>query len=736
MARRPFLAALALWLALAGVAVPQPETLRVGVGKADLTWRVGAGLAGAVTQQLPDVAGQDVPDDIFRFAGLHSRPQAKAIVVEAPDGPFAFVRADILLATGDLTEAVAQRVRDATGIPPERLLLAATHTHVSNNGLFPHFVHGALYRSPDPREQVFIADRIAEAVTEAFETMKPATLAVGSGSVALPSINRRWTAAERDNTPPFANDPSRLDAELGVLRFDDAETGSPIAVLMNYGLHPVVLINNPLVSTDFVGYAERGVERALAGEPMAIWFTGAQGDQDPIYVRYSYPEAEWTGRLFAEETIRVARTLTPESITHAGIADKVIPLPGPDGPALPSSEIAGPRLPLAGPAPLLIPSFVRLQAIELTTASSRTALLTWPGEPIRDIGVALKTSAGALGYDKTYVLALANDWAGYWLTPEEFDRGRYERTLMFYGRDSAAYVEGHLLDLAGSLLTGAEPSQVPLPPNAVFDQALTQAIASAAYAAQPTIEAAVLAIPESVASAHEQPADVERPGVVSFTWNGGSPDVAEGWIPDVEVQTLDGETVAEEGTGDVHLIYTSPQVGQNRWTARWEALPDTPAGEYRFHVEGRLAGAGPFTLASEPFEVKPCTCIAPEPLAVTPSAGGPVTVSVGATYEPVLPLPVPHVQDGFRLQPGRVTTGSALVEVLDGATVIGTMTLAFVSDVQPVARTVTVFDVSGEDLPITIVEPTELGSFQGIWSGAAGVTFRLAQITDAAGNSS
>ena len=57
-------------------------------------------------------------------------------------------------------------------------------------------------------------------------------------------------------------------------------------------------------------------------------------------------------------------------------------------------------------------------------------------------------------------------------------------------------------------------------------------------------------------------------------------------------------------------------------------------------------------------------------------------------------------------------------------------------DIRPVARTVVMDDVSGEKIPVTIVEPTELGTFRGEWTGAAGVTFRLLSIHDAAGNSS
>ncbi len=706
------------------------EPVRVGIGKADLTWRVGATLPAGGTDNVPHIANQDVPADPFRFAGLHSRPYAKAIVVDAGE-PFVVARADILLVTGDLYEAVAVRVEAATGIPPERLLLAATHTHVANNGLFPHPAHGALYRSFDPREQLFLADRIASAIVAATENMRPATMAAGSGSVALPSLNRRHTAAEQDNEPPFGNDVSRLDPELGVIRFDDAATGAPIATIMNYGLHPVVLLQNPLVSSDFVGLAERALEREVGGT--AIWLTGAHGDQDPIYVRYSYPEAEWTAGLFAAEAARVASSLTPEPITRAAMAEKVVPVPPPGGKPNASSEIAGPRLPLAGPSSVLIPTSVRLQAVELSTASSSTALLTWPGEPIRDLGVGLKEEVRALGYDRAFVLGLANDWGGYWLTPEEYDRGRYERTLMFYGRSSAAYVTEHLVDLASSLLSGAPVSQISLPPNAAADRVVTSGLAQAGMASGGVVQSLFLPLPETAEPvAVSQPAaSLARPGVVSFGWQGGHPDVAHDWIPSVTVEQLVGGAfvpVASEGTGEVLLF----SLGGTEWRAMWEALPSTPAGVYRFVVSGQRATVGgqeAFTLASDEFAVTACACIAPGPVTVSGSL-----VSVAATYGPVVALPLPHVDGGFRLQPGRVTTGTAIVEVLDGDTVIDTLTLPYVSRIEPVARTVTVDDVSGFDLPVTIVEPTEVGAFETIWTGASDVTFRVVGITDGFAN--
>ena len=131
------IACVALLAALAPAA--HAADYEVGVGKADLTWHVGS--------EAPSSSA-------LTFRGLHSRVWAKAVVVKPPgEKPFAFVRTDTLLITGDLYEGVALRVAESTGLEPERLLIAATHTHTANNGLYPHAVHSGRYRSFDPRER-------------------------------------------------------------------------------------------------------------------------------------------------------------------------------------------------------------------------------------------------------------------------------------------------------------------------------------------------------------------------------------------------------------------------------------------------------------------------------------------------------------------------------------------------------------------------------------------------------
>lgn len=691
------------WLAFAvmlaaaiGAPAAQAADYEVGVGRADLSWHVGV---------------EELQSSALTFRGLHSRLWAKAIVVKPPAGkPFAFVRTDTLLVTGDLYEGVAARVAQSTGLEPERLLLAATHTHTANKGLRPHSVDSGPYGGFDPREREFLADRIAEAISAAFIDARPAKLAAGSGSVSFTDFNRRYTDREEQGEPPYANDLQRLDPEVGVLRFDDAETAKPLAVLMNHGVHPVVTIDQPLLSSDLIGFAERELEDAYPGA-MGIWFTGAQGDQDPVHARNSYAEAEWTGGVLGREAARVARRLKPGAITRARMAEKVVPLPEPGGPE-----------PTAG-----VPSSVRLQAIELRArGSGRTALMSWPGEPIRDLGVRLKNAVEELGYDRAFVFGLANAWAGYWLTPEEYDRGMYESTLMFYGRESALYLHRHITDLARSLATGSEIEHVPLSPEAEADR---QATRERAQSGAPPDEAPPV---DPEPEIREQPRGVRRTQLVQMEWVGGSPRVAEGWFPQVFVERRHGEgwqVEAREGVGELLLFHE----GESTWSTRWQPTGYTPVGTYRIRVEGMrqsVDGLERYELGSDEFRIRICRCVSPGLLRARWRRGA-WRLKVSAEYDPG---PVA----GFRLPPVWVRTGRAVVRVLRDARPIARVRLRYDRDLRVLRRRVLVKNLDGRRLPVTTREPLDRGSFRGVWRGRRGepdqIVFELVSLRDRYGN--
>jgi neutral ceramidase len=98
-----------------------------------------------------------------------------------------------------------------------------------------------------------------------------------------------------------------------VVKFETM-SGDPIAILMNYAVHAVVLgPENTLVTGDLPGAAERYVEQYYDDKVFALWTIGAAGDQNPKYMSWyrmkdrepGYPLMEALGQIVGEEVVHV-----------------------------------------------------------------------------------------------------------------------------------------------------------------------------------------------------------------------------------------------------------------------------------------------------------------------------------------------------------------------------------------------------------------------------------------------
>ena len=92
------------------------------------------------------------------------------------------------------------------------------------------------------------------------------------------------------------------------------------------------------------------------------------------------------------------------------------------------------------PAPLdqvLIGRFAPIEANVYLARIGRLLMVGIPGEPTSEIGRKVQVSAERLGFPQAIVISHTNGWIGYILTPEDYDRGGYEATLSFHGRDTS-----------------------------------------------------------------------------------------------------------------------------------------------------------------------------------------------------------------------------------------------------------------------------------------------------------
>jgi hypothetical protein len=254
-----------------------------GVVRAAEPMRVGA----ARVEVTPDLAASPGP-----FLGVLDPLFVRAIVIESEGRRAALVSVDAG-AIGPQTWAhVSGRAAAELRIPANRLLLSATHTH----------------SAPFARDRAF-DDRIVEAIARAVAALQPARTAFGTGVSYInvnrnridPATNRWWEGPNYDGVS---------DKTVAVMAFETPE-GKPIAVYYNYAVHAVVTGNLDLVSGDIPGAASSYIEESFGPEVVALWSTGASGDQNPVYFQQTYDLRQLRIEAYARRGEDIGNAMPP-----------------------------------------------------------------------------------------------------------------------------------------------------------------------------------------------------------------------------------------------------------------------------------------------------------------------------------------------------------------------------------------------------------------------------------------
>ncbi|WP_414902104.1 hypothetical protein ACMT1E_02710 [Sphingomonas flavalba] len=226
----------------------------------------GDGLRAGAAKVDVTPAADAMPE---RMLGVLDPLQVRALVIEAGGARAALVSVD----AGGIGEAVWDRVRTRAvrelGIPETRLLLTATHTHSAPFGPAPG-----------------LDDKIVAAIRDAARALRPARMAWGTGRSYI-NVNRTIIDPDSQRWWEGPNEDGPSDKTVAVLRFDTPE-GAPIAVYYNYAVHAVITGNLDMISADIPGAASRYIEESLGDGAVALWSTGAAGDQNPIYFQQTY----------------------------------------------------------------------------------------------------------------------------------------------------------------------------------------------------------------------------------------------------------------------------------------------------------------------------------------------------------------------------------------------------------------------------------------------------------------
>ena len=91
----------------------------------------------------------------------------------------------------------------------------------------------------------------------------------------------------------------------------DSLAGEPIAVYYNYAMHGVTVGQLDKVSADAPGEVSKYIEDSLDDKAVALWSSGAAGDQNPIYYQQTYDLREIRIKDYAARGIDISNAMPP-----------------------------------------------------------------------------------------------------------------------------------------------------------------------------------------------------------------------------------------------------------------------------------------------------------------------------------------------------------------------------------------------------------------------------------------
>jgi hypothetical protein len=232
-----------------------------------------------------DITPAQMPKNI---EGILDRIYARAIVIDNGVTSAALVSVDTGMLGEQVWSTVSQRIEKELGIPAQNLIMNPTHTHSAFGGS---------------------ADQVFSAVQAAQQKLQPARIGYGTG-VSYINVNRNIIDRKTNKWWEGANYDGPSDKTVAVIKFETTD-GEPIAVYYNYACHAVVTGNTDMLSGDYPGAASRYIEDSFDDKTVAVFSTGAQGDQNPIYFQQTFDLRDIRIKDYAERGQDISNAMPP-----------------------------------------------------------------------------------------------------------------------------------------------------------------------------------------------------------------------------------------------------------------------------------------------------------------------------------------------------------------------------------------------------------------------------------------
>ncbi|MBZ0286767.1 MAG: neutral/alkaline non-lysosomal ceramidase N-terminal domain-containing protein, partial [Anaerolineae bacterium] len=347
-----------------------------------------------------------------------------------------------------VVDQIKTRLQIECRIEREAVFVCCSHSHAGPIG----------YADNDSRPEdqayiTFLIDTLVACAVEAQQNLLPVTMQAGADEAHI-NINRRERQAD-GNIIIGQNPTGIVDHSVQVLQVVK-EDGEPLATLVNYACHPVVMGPlNRLASADWVGAMRRTVEETISGK--CLFIQGATGDINPRKMRWTadnWDEVEEQGQAVAEAVMRACEKLLPLQTGEIRAQQaaqwlRLLPATGYNQqiraflpPGLSDDEI---RAAIHHEMPWHIELDQRADDTyaEMNTGVLRLGdwtLATLATEPFTETGLAIKAASPAA---MTFVAGYTNGCTSYLPVSSAYDEGGYEveTAPLFYGLP-AGFVRG------------------------------------------------------------------------------------------------------------------------------------------------------------------------------------------------------------------------------------------------------------------------------------------------------
>jgi len=280
LARRVVLSALtvlaaALPASAQSKAAAQPKLFRAGAFAQDIS-----------PLKFPVSSNGSMQDK--QATSVHDPLHARCLVLDDGATQLVIAVVDSCMIPRELLDEAKRIASRATGIPVERMLISATHTHTAVT------VAGVFQSEPDAEYQQFVIERIAQGIQRAHANLRPAKVGWGVAQDRTHVFNRRWKVKpgtvladpfgkgtdrvkmNPGNLNPTLLEPSGpVDPDVSILSLQSPE-GKPIALLANYSLHYVGGV--PPLSADYFGEFARRIGELLGAENTDPPFVGSMSN--------------------------------------------------------------------------------------------------------------------------------------------------------------------------------------------------------------------------------------------------------------------------------------------------------------------------------------------------------------------------------------------------------------------------------------------------------------------------